>query len=158
MFHRLGHCCGRWRWPVSALCQLSAAVAQSMKHWPNLWNSPLTATNTYSLRRFQLPDLQYIWVESCQNRYSGSGLFNLIQIHIKGIATLESLISVPLVIRVPQPHGGVKIVFYDFLNEWKLWKMDSLLHFSIWVYCSTSNSWIMANSTAKKVRTAWNFG
>ena len=54
--------------------------------------------------------------------------------------TLCSLISVPHGIRVPQSNGGVKIVFYDFLNECKLSKMDSLLHFSIWVYCSTSNS------------------
>ena len=35
-------------------------------------------------------------------------------------ATLESLISVPLVIRVPQPHGGVKIVLYDMLIEIRL--------------------------------------
>ena len=31
--------------------------------------------------------------------------------------TLESLISVPLVIRVPQPHEGVKIRLYDMLIE-----------------------------------------
>ena len=36
------------------------------------------------------------------------------------VRTLESLISVPLVIRVPQPHGGVKIVLYDMLIEIRL--------------------------------------
>ena len=36
------------------------------------------------------------------------------------VPTLESLIIVPLVIKVPQPHGGVKIVLYDMLIEIRL--------------------------------------
>ena len=32
-FHRLGHCRGRWRWPMSALCQLHLS-----QQWPNLRN------------------------------------------------------------------------------------------------------------------------
>ena len=41
-----------------------------------------------------------------------------------------------------------------------LWvsKINSLLHFSTWFYCSSSNFWIIGNSTAKKVRTARDFG
>ena len=72
--------------------------------------------------------------------------------------TLESLISVTLVIRVPQSNRGVKIVLYGFLNEIKLFRMVSLLCSSIWVCYSTFNFWIIANSTAKKLRTVWNFG
>ena len=34
--------------------------------------------------------------------------------------TLESLIIVPLVIKVPQSNGGVKIVLYDFLTAMSL--------------------------------------
>ena len=39
---------------------------------------------------------------------------------VKNLTTLESLISVPLVIRVPQPHGGVKIMLYDMPIEIRL--------------------------------------
>ena len=36
------------------------------------------------------------------------------------VTTLESLIIVPLVIKVPQSNGGVKIVLYDFLTAMSL--------------------------------------
>ena len=43
MFHRLGHCCGRWGWHMSALCQLHLP-----QPWPNLWNTgPI-----YGIRRY----------------------------------------------------------------------------------------------------------
>ena len=35
--------------------------------------------------------------------------------HVEKSLTLESLIIVPLVIKVPQSNGGAKIVLYDFL-------------------------------------------
>ena len=73
-------------------------------------------------------------------------------------ATLESLIIAPLVIKVPQSNGGVKIVLYDFLTAMSLAKINSLLHFSTLFHCSSSNFWIIGNSTAKKVRTARDFG
>ena len=36
--------------------------------------------------------------------------------------------------------------------------MNSLFHYITSFQCSSSNSWFIANSTAKKVRTAWIFG
>ena len=43
MFHRLGHCCGRWGWHMSALCQLHLP-----HQWPNLRNTgPI-----YGIRRY----------------------------------------------------------------------------------------------------------
>ena len=46
---------------------------------------------------------------------------------IFSVPTLESLISVPLVIRVPHSNAGVKILFYGFLSEIKQLRMVSLL-------------------------------
>ena len=38
----------------------------------------------------------------------------------ENVPTLESLIIVPLVIKVPQSNGGVKIVLYAFLTAFSL--------------------------------------
>ena len=69
-------------------CQLSVSC---QRQWPNLWNSPLTATNTVLLIKTIPATGPTVWVESCQNRYSGSGLFNLIQIHIEGISRAQPM-------------------------------------------------------------------
>ena len=70
--------------------------------------------------------------------------FHLIQtIKVNFATTLESLIIVPLVIRVPQSNGRVQIVFYGFLSEIRLLRMVSLLRCSIQVWYSTLNSWII---------------
>ena len=47
-------------------------------------------------------------------------LENSIRDAIDYLSTLESLIIVPLVIKVPQSNGGVKIVLYDFLTAMSL--------------------------------------
>ena len=49
MFHRLGHCSGRWGWHVSALCQLHLP-----QQWPNLWNTGLVRTTgpIYGIPRY----------------------------------------------------------------------------------------------------------
>ena len=55
MFRRLGHCRGRWRWHMSALCQLHPP-----QQWPNLRNTgPI-----YGILRYYTvkdSDLNFFW-------------------------------------------------------------------------------------------------
>ena len=58
MFHRLGHCCGRWRWPMSVLCQLHLP-----QQWPNLRNTgPIYGILRYKIACFMMLSLPVFYM------------------------------------------------------------------------------------------------
>ena len=60
-FRRLGHCCGRWGWHVSALGQLHLP-----QQWPNLWNTgPIYGIRRYTCSWWQKLRLAVTWI-SCR--------------------------------------------------------------------------------------------
>ena len=48
--------------------------------------------------------------------FADSSRNSVIKVSKNTLSTLESLIIVPPVIKVPQSNGGIKIVLYDFLT------------------------------------------
>ena len=141
-------------------CQIYCLIRFTSQRLPNFWSSRCRTTSRPWRSRFKSALRPRRSATKKSTRMKGklkssdknfkrdasawAFHFHLIQtIKVNFATTLESLIIVPLVIRVPQSNGRVQIVFYGFLSEIRLLRMVSLLRCSIQVWYSTLNSWII---------------